>query len=485
MDTPSAELRLRAQQEELPLYVDLDGTLVLTDLMYEQFLALVKAQPWRWPQVLFWLSKGKARFKHEVSRRVDIDPATLPYNRPLLKDLKDLAKEGRAIHLATGSDQSIAVSVSEYLGLFEDILASDGHTNLIGKAKLDAIVAHNHDEPFAYVGDSGHDRVILAAASQAWLVRPSASLRQSIGKQGNIVKTYERRAHPWKAMLRAIRPHQWTKNVLLFVPLFSAHAWSELTAWRAAMMAFLAFCAIASATYLINDLLDLQADRHHPEKCNRPFASGAASIKSGMVAIPFLVIVGLAIGYHVGTAFLVTLVLYFFTSQLYSFYLKTVQLLDVTALAGLFTLRVFSGAYAIEVPISHWLLAFSMFTFFSLAFVKRYAELHNLKTRGRSHTPGRGYSVSDIDQLALFGVVSGFMSVLVLALYVSSPEVETLYSHPDLLMLVCPAYLLWINWIWMAAKRGKMHEDPILFAFKDPGSYVAGVCVLVSVLISL
>lgn len=485
MDTSSAQSTEAASNGSLPLYVDLDGTLVLSDLMIEQFLALMKAQPWRWPQALLWLSKGRAHFKQEINRRVRIDPATLPYNQPLLEDLNAQAKTGRSIFLATGSDQGIANEIAEHLNLFEGVLSSDGEKNLIGKTKLAAIVNHANSQPFAYAGDSRQDIPILENAAQSYLVNPNAKLMKAASQQGQVAKIYGRRSSSWRAIVRAIRPHQWVKNLLLFVPLFSAHAYSQLTTWRLAMMAFFSFCAVASATYLINDLLDLQSDRHHPMKRNRPFASGAVSIKTGLAIIPVLILLGFATGSLAGRAFLVTLILYFFISQLYSFYLKTVQLLDVTALAGLFTLRVFSGAYAIQVPISQWLLAFSMFTFFSLAFVKRYAELHNLKSRGGDKTPGRGYRVSDIDQLALFGVVSGFMSVLVLALYVSSPEVERLYSHPHLLMLACPVYLIWINWIWMAAKRGKMHEDPILFAFKDPGSYAAGICVLVSVLISL
>lgn len=487
MDSPS---KPQAAPDQPPsprpaLFVDLDGTLIHTDVLLEQWLALTRAHPWRWPKTLLWLREGKAAFKQKLQKLVPVDAASLPYHEALLTDLRQAVAEGRRVHLATAADEGVGQAVAAHLQLFEEVLASDGQTNLAGKQKLQAITQTTGGAPFAYAGDSAKDLPIFAAASEAILVNPSRRVEKASRNLGATRQIYRSRSRVGRALLRAMRPHQWVKNILVFVPLFSAHAWNQPERWRLALLAFVAFCATSSATYLINDLLDLQADRRHPEKCQRPFASGDLAIQQGMAAVPLLLLFGLSIAWFIGVPFFLALSGYFLISQAYSFYLKSLPLLDVTALAGLFTLRVFSGAYAIDVPISQWLLAFSMFLFFSLAFVKRYAELHNLRDRGGEITPGRGYKVADIDQLALFGVVSGFMSVLVLALYISSPEIEALYDRAIYLWLICPAYFLWINWIWMASKRGKMREDPILFAFKDPGSYLAGIWVLVSVLISL
>lgn len=466
------------------IFVDLDGTLVHTDTLYEQYLALMKQRTFSALKALNWLGAGKASFKFHVAQQVKQDVTTLPYCQPLLDDLASAKKKGHRLILATGATQAIANGVATHLALFDQVLASDQTTNLIGANKLERIQATKQSDSFHYVGDSHSDLPIFEHATRIALVNPGKRLIHKC-KAMPVEKVYQTKSNTMRALLKAIRPHQWTKNLLLFVPLLTAHAWRDPGNLIKAGFAFLAFCAMASATYLINDLLDLEADRHHPYKKERPFASATLSIQTGVLTVPLLFAAGIAMGYPLGIPFLSVLLLYFFTSQLYSLVLKALPLLDVTALAGLFTLRVFSGAYAVDVPISHWLLAFSMFVFFSLAFVKRYAELHNLRLRGGEVTRGRGYRVGDIDQLALFGVVSGFMSVLVLSLYLASPEVEALYSKPHLLWLICPAFFLWINWVWMTAKRGKMHEDPILFAFKDPASYLAGIWVLASVFISL
>lgn len=468
-----------------PLFVDLDGTLVLSDMMLEQILGLMKRNPLGWPKVFYWFTKGRPHLKEKLQETVAIDPATLPYNRPLLKDLRKEAATGRRLYLATGADKGVATAIADHLDIFSGVLASDGKVNLVGEAKLQAIEQEVKGEPFAYIGDSKKDLPIFRKAAAYSLVNPSNALKAQCLPLGESETIYQSTSMVLGTILKALRPHQWTKNVLVFVPLLTAHAWQDPLNITKAAVAFLAFCAMASATYLINDMLDIQSDRHHPEKRNRPFASGTLPIGTGLMLVPLFFAMGLVLGWLLGLPFFTVVLIYFFTSQLYSVYLKSLPLLDVTALAGLFTLRVFSGAYAIGVPLSHWLLAFSMFLFFSLAFVKRYAELHNLRSRGGQVTLGRGYSVDDIDQLALFGVISGFMSVLVLALYLSSPEVEVLYRKPEILWLLCPVFLLWINWIWMAAKRGNMHEDPILFAFKDPASYIAGCLMISAVFFSL
>jgi 4-hydroxybenzoate polyprenyltransferase len=285
------------------------------------------------------------------------------------------------------------------------------------------------------------------------------------------------------SVLRALRVHQWTKNFLVFVPLLMAHRVLDGHALVRSFYAFIAWSLCASSVYLLNDLLDVEADRVHPRKQHRPFASGALSKSFHLVLFPILLMSGLAIAFALlPPLFLVALVIYLAMTSAYSLYLKRVLIVDVLLLAGLYALRVLSGGFATDIPVSPWLLAFSMFLFLSLAFVKRYAELRNSTGNPLSQTSRRNYSTLDTELLKSFGSASGYISVLVLVLYINSREVVALYRSPMILWLIGPCLLYWITRVWLLAYRGEVDEDPILFTVKDWPSYLVGILVVLIII---
>lgn len=281
------------------------------------------------------------------------------------------------------------------------------------------------------------------------------------------------------AFLRALRVHHWSKNLLLFLPMLLAHRIADASLWPRLAAAFLSFSICASGVYLLNDVLDVEADRQHPIKRDRPFASGALPLWIGLALFPVLAAIALAIALYAGRPFLAYLVLYGLATAAYSAYLKHIPNVDVIVLAGLYTVRIMAGGVAAEVPISPWLLGFSVFLFLSLALAKRCAELV------RAGGAARGYLPIDLEQLFLFGTVSGYLSVLVFALYINSPDVGTLYRSPRLLWLVCPLLILWINRVWLLTRRGRMAEDPVVFALRDPVSYALGFLACAVVMCSI
>jgi 4-hydroxybenzoate polyprenyltransferase len=285
------------------------------------------------------------------------------------------------------------------------------------------------------------------------------------------------------ATFRALRPHQWTKNGLVVVPLLAAHHLDRPAAVLASLIAVGAFCLCASSVYVLNDLLDLEADRAHPRKCKRPFAAGELPLSAGVVMAPVLLILAFGLGTFLSDSFIAVLACYYALTAAYSLFLKGKVLLDALVLACLYTLRIVAGAAAVEVPLSFWMLLFSIFLFLSLALVKRYAELDGLQKQGQLQAAGRGYEVSDLPILQSLGCASGYLSVLVLALYVNSPEVDALYRHPTIIWTLCVPLLFWISRVWMTAQRGGMHDDPVVFALKDPLSIGIGCLgVLIAIL---
>jgi 4-hydroxybenzoate polyprenyltransferase len=282
--------------------------------------------------------------------------------------------------------------------------------------------------------------------------------------------------HPTATVLNALRVRQWVKNLLLFVPLLLAHAVGDPQAWLAAVLGFVAFSLCASAAYVVNDLVDREADRVHPTKRDRPFASGALPPLAGFVMAPSLLLIAFAVAWLALPAlFLVALATYVIVTLAYSFALKRMAIVDVLVLAGLYALRVLAGGAATDIPVSEWLLAFSMFFFLSLALLKRYAELRLIELAPGASLAGRAYQADDLALLRTTGPSAGFISVLVLALYVTSPEVVVLYQRPALLWLVGAFLLYWVLRIWTRAHRGEMHDDPVLFAARDRASYVVAV----------
>ncbi len=455
-----------------PLCVDLDGTLIKTDLLFELFLLLVKRRPLDLFRVPGWLLKGRAYLKQKLAASVTLDVTCLPYREPLLSFLREQKAAGRSLTLATAADERVAGRIAEHLGIFDAVVASDGVTNCAGRHKLAALTERHGGNGFVYVGDAAVDLPIWRQAEGAILVAGGTRFE---GQLSNVERTFTDAPRP-KEVLKAIRLHQWAKNVLLFIPLVLAHEVANLPLLGAALAAFVAFGLLASSVYVQNDLLDLEADRHHARKRFRPFAAGTLPIRFGLLLAPLLIVLSVATALFLPPAFIAVLGLYFVTTVSYSFYFKRKPILDVLLLSLLYTLRIVAGGAAIGVAVSPWLLAFSMFFFLNLAYVKRFSELRELP--GESSLRARGYTRTDLEGLADLGVSSGYVSILVVALYINSPEVRTLYATPEALWLLCPLLVYWVSRVWLLARRGKMHDDPVVFALRDRVSYAIGAAAL-------
>lgn len=455
--------------------MDLDGTLVRTDLLVESWFALLKRSALLAFLAPFWLITGKARLKNEIANRVDLNVQSLPYDSAFLEYLQDQCRQGRQLVLTTASHEKYAKQVAEHLGIFNDVMASNGQTNLSGAEKHRLLVERFGDGGFDYAGNSRADFKIFPHARRAILVNPEQGVERAARKFGNVESVFRQGSGGSVAYVRAMRPHQWIKNLLVFVPLAAAHELGNLPLLGQAMLAFVAFGLCASSVYLLNDLLDLPADRAHARKRFRPFASGAASVKVGVVLIPMLLAVAVGFAAVLPIAFLAALVAYYVSTLAYSLWLKGKVLVDVMVLAGLYTLRILAGAAAVSIAPSFWLLAFSMFLFLSLAMVKRYSELHDLIGAGKNTAKGRGYEVTDLATVQSLGAAGGYCAVLVLALYINSDDISNNYARPEMIWLLCPLLLYWISRMWQRAGRGEMHDDPIVFALKDRISRWVGV----------
>ena len=454
-----------------PLYVDLDGTIVSTDLLYESFLSAMRASPWVALLCVGWLMQGRARLKEELAARAEIDVATLPYRASVLDFLREERARGRRIVLATASWITLAQAVARHLGLFDDVIATSRDGNVKGAAKMERIAERDADGCFDYLGDSGADLHVWRRCRHAYVVESSDRLSRRI-PEGVPVKRVFRPdgAGSWNAdAIRAMRPHQWAKNLLVFVPLAAAHLVGDPAATISAAWAFAAFSLLASSAYILNDLFDLAADRAHPRKRSRPFAAGRLGIPDGMLLFVGCLLAGIGAAAMLPAGFQLALGAYFLLTLAYSLGLKRVAMLDVIALATLYTVRIIAGSVAIGTGLSFWLLAFAMFMFFSLALVKRYAELASLE----GEAPGRGYAGRDMSVVLAIGTGSAMVSALVLALYINGETAKQLYSQPELLWLLCPIVLYWISRVWLLASRGEMHDDPVVFALRDPPSYIA------------
>jgi len=462
-------------QTALPLVVDLDGTLLRSDLLVETALQFVRDQPLRAGSLLTWLLRGKAALKHELATATALDVSVLPYDPAVLAYAARAREAGRPVVLATASHTQLADQVSTHLGLFDDVLATDQAVNLAGRIKRDQLVDRYGVGGFDYLGNSAQDLPVWEAARHAIVVNAPAGVERRARSRGNVTETLRADRATGRAWIRALRLHQWLKNVLLFVPLLGAHQAGNAALLWSAVIGFVAFGLCASSVYLLNDMVDLSDDRHHPRKRERPFASGQLPVTSGVVAVPLLLL--LAFGLSLLTlpmAFSVCLAGYYILTMAYSFVLKRFMVVDVVTLAGLYTMRIIAGGVGLGVPLTFWLLAFSMFLFLSLALGKRFAEMHQLKLANREWARGRGYRASDLPMLASLGASSGYVSVMILALYVNDPRTAQLYTRPEAIWLACPILLTWVSRVWMYAHRGALHEDPVLFALTDRPSLLLG-----------
>ncbi|HEY5370535.1 MAG TPA: UbiA family prenyltransferase [Hanamia sp.] len=454
----------------IPLIVDLDGTFINTDLLYEGIVSLVKKKCLYIFLLLPWLMKGKAHLKNKVSGIAQINLELLPYNVELLEFLQKESDKGRKIILATASPMHYALEISKIHPIFNEVYGTN-ETNLKGKNKLKILIENFGEKKFDYIGNSNSDLIIFASSRYSYLVNASTSLKNNTKRISNLKSIWSSKKGFLFNLLKAIRPYQWVKNLLVFVPLITAHKFHSTHLILQTFYAFIAFSFVASSGYIINDLLDLNSDRSHPRKRFRPLASGQLSILSGIIFSLVLLSGGLYIATRLSFLFFIILFSYFIVSLSYSLFFKKAVLFDVFILALLYSIRVFAGGEVIGVELSFWLIAFSTLIFLSLAFVKRYSELMRLDNNSGLISRGREYFLEDLHLLQVMGIVSGFCSVIVFSLYIDSPEVAFLYSHPKALWSISLLFLFWINRIWLITIRGKMTDDPIIFAAKDITSY--------------
>lgn len=459
-----------------PLCVDLDGTLVHTDMFWECFIRVLRHKPLMILVGAFWLITGKsiAYLKARFAEIAHIEYECLPYNHALIGYLKEQHEAGREdIVLCTGSDRIIAESVQAELGIFSEVLASEPPVNLTGTRKADRLVTLYGEKGFDYIGNEEKDKFVWERARQALVVSARNGVALSLADRFDFAKTFDAPVAGLKTWIKACRLHQWVKNLLLFVPLALSYVELSPSSVLVAFLAFIIFGVVASATYLVNDLFDLDSDRAHRTKSQRPFAAGSISIARGAAAATTMILAGFLVScVLLPVGFTLILFAYLICTLMYSFFIKATSMLDVCMLAGLYTLRVIAGMVVLNLEWSFWLLAFSMFIFMSLALAKRASELTNLKLAGGNWIKGRGYSTNDLPIINSMGVSSGLLSVLVIALYINSDRVETRLAHPEMLWVCCPILLYWIGRVWLITGRGLMNEDPIVFAIKDKISWL-------------
>jgi 4-hydroxybenzoate polyprenyltransferase len=463
----------------IPLCVDLDGTLSRADSLCEAILLLGRTRPEMLPRLPFWLLGGKAAFKTRVAAKIKVDGLILPWNEPLLDYLRRVPT--RPLYLVSGADEAIVASVCRRLPLFIGYFASDGKTNLTGAAKAALLVRQFGEKGFDYAGNERKDFAVWERARSAIVVNAGAGITRSAQRRFAVEAVIGERKLNMRLLLKCLRPHQWAKNLLVFVPLFTAHLMGQSSALILAGIGFAGFCAVASALYVFNDLVDLQADRRHPQKRFRPLAAGTVTIPAGLMLLAASLGLGMAAGVFLGHAFAWTLLGYAVLSGLYTVAFKRLPIVDVLVLGGLYTIRLVGGAAATGVVLSSWLLIFSLFLFLSLGLAKRYTELKTKKDNGEQDVAGRGYRPDDLELVSSLGIASGYISTLVFALYITNPLTSNLYQYPQVLWAFVVLLLYWVSRIWLIAHRGELHHDPIIFALKDRVSYSVLVCALVVV----
>ena len=481
----SEESVIRISCEESPLVVDLDGTLIHTDTLHELALLLLRRKPYLVLAIPFWLFSGRAFLKNKLTSNVGIKVSSLPFNNELIDWLKSQKDLGRKLVLCTAADISIAKAIANHINLFDEVLASDGKVNLAGKNKAQVLLEKYGDKGFDYVGNSSVDLLVWDKSRLGVVVNSSKNLVHQASAVTQIEHVIPKAKNNLKTWMKAFRVHQWVKNLLIFVPILAAHHILTGPEGLNLLLAFLSFSLCASSVYITNDLSDLESDRAHPRKRNRPFACGQIPIWKGVVLAPLLSITSLVMASYVGGNFLLWLLLYFALTCAYSWGLKRLVLMDCLTLAILYTLRIVAGAAAVSMSLSFWLLAFSIFMFLSLAFIKRYAELQDGVGRGVEKSHGRGYYTADASLVQQLGVTSGYAAALVLALYLNSENVVQLYRTPEIIWAAVPLILLWISWMWLSAHRGLMHDDPIVFAIKDKASILIGTLFIATFMLAM
>lgn len=465
---------MTAEPREI-LVVDLDGTLLRSDMLFESFWSAF-GRDWRSPFLsVAALTGGRASLKRHLAMASAVETATLPYDPKVIAFVQAWRESGGRTALVTASDRDFAEAIAAHLGIFDEVHGSDGKLNLKGDRKGSFLEERFGSKGFAYMGDAKADLPVWKRAAKAITVNAPAALRREAERVCESVEHLVTDAKSVKPYIKAVRPHQWLKNVLVFLPMLAAHQLDGQT-FLLSLLAFVCFSLVASSVYVLNDLLDLAADRAHPRKKNRPFASGSIPIAHGTWMAAGLLILGGLLAISISPSFLLAMVAYYLLTTAYSLHLKRRIVIDICVLAGLYTARIIAGSVATDVPLSVWLLAFSVFFFLSLAAVKRQAELIDNAERGNLKASGRGYHVDDLPIISMVAIGAGYVSVLVMTLYVNSPAVVELYAHPEALWGVCAVLLYWITRTVMVAHRGNMYDDPVVYAAKDR---ISQMCLLI------
>jgi 4-hydroxybenzoate polyprenyltransferase len=472
-------LRL-SERWSCPLVVELDGTLSKADSIAEGIVAMLLRRPSDFFGILSALAKGRRAVAEHLTRLGYVDAEALPIRRDFLDYLERERANGRELHLAASAMQSVADAVAARLGIFGSARGSENGVELRGDAKLQHL-QQRFPDGFSYAGGGDDDIPVWRGASSIVIVGASPATHRAAERLGPAIeREFPAPRRSLRDWIRALRLHQWSKNLLLFVPLLLAHKYNDLAAFQQVVAGFIALGCVASGTYLINDLSDLRADRAHPTKRFRLVARGDLGAMPALLLALALIVGGLIGGAAVGLAFGGLLVLYVAMTLAYSLHLKTVPIFDAFVLGSLYTLRVLMGSVLIHVTNSPWLLSFTMFSFFSLSMAKRHLEIVRAPATGRAggKIAGRGYVESDAPLTLSFGVSSSLCAILILFFYVTNDAYSTnLYAHPRWLWLIAVWVFLWFARIWLLTHRGELNDDPVLFAVRDPWSYVLGLLI--------
>ncbi len=467
------------------LCVDLDDTLVRTDTLFEITIKLIKNHPLLALKIPIWLTHGLAYTKHKIAKKARISAELLPYNKDVVRFIRKERKKGHPLCLATASDTLTATRITKHLNIFDNIIASDGITNRAGDKKAEAIIKTYGEKQFDYIGNSKADLAVWKHARRALVANAHPSVIKKAKNSANVTQVFPRKKRrKIKTFLKQIRIHQWSKNLLLLVPILTAHKIDNLTPFFNVTLAFIAFSLVASGIYILNDLMDLEADRKHPLKKHRPIASGHMHILVAGYSMIALIITGITISIFLPAPFLIIIALYIIINITYSLHLKQIPLVDIFVLASLYVIRILAGSAATGIATSSWLFIFATFIFISLALAKRVSELNGLGIRKKNKVSGRGYITKDKKTLTILGITSGYISLIIFVLYITSNTVTSLYARPNTLWLLLPLFFFWITRIWRLTHKRKMNEDPIIFAIKDMSSYIVATLAFVILVIA-
>tara|TARA_B110000858_G_scaffold198348_1_gene264185 strand:+ start:2545 stop:3972 length:1428 start_codon:yes stop_codon:yes gene_type:complete len=463
------------------LIVDLDGTLVKTDCSLETLWSSISLNPANAFKVFGWFFKGRPYLKDKLFESSDLDAKSLPYNQEVISAILESKKNGSKVYLMTGSSQKVANKIQENFNFFDDVFGTSKNINLIGKNKLKKIREIIGNDPFSYIGDSSQDIPIWEEAEEILIVANNNNLEKKIIKKEKKI-TYIYKDKLLKNIFKVIRPYQWLKNFLVFVP-FLIYENSGYEEFVLSSLGFISFCLIASSVYVLNDLLDIKSDRDHLTKKNRPFAAGSLALINGFWLLPLLLVSGLIVASLLGTATFLIVLIYLIITLFYSLSFKKKLILDVCILACLYTLRLIGGAIVIQSDLSPWLINFSIFFFFFLACIKRESELI-VGVNANNSASRRSYIEEDKKGLSTLAIGSGLLSVLILLLYADSASSLNAFTSPIFLWFLSPIFLYWISRLSLLSSRGYIKEDPLLFALKDRISFFVGFGVITIIILA-